>query len=96
MKMLQIICDSGFEEYLLEKLEKEGIKSFTKIEKALGKGKSSEPHMDSHIWPGFYVLYFICVSDEEYDRVKPALLQIKERIKKEGFKVFVYNILEEI
>lgn len=96
MKMLQIICDSRFEEYLLEKLEKEGIKYFTKIEKALGKGKSSEPHMDSHIWPGFHVLYFIAVSEEDYNKVKQALLEIKEKIKKEGFKVFVYNILEEI
>lgn len=96
MKMLQIICDSGFEEYLLERLEKEGIKSFTKIEKALGKGNSSQPHMDSHIWPGFHVLYFIAVSDEDYNRIKQMLLEIKEKIKREGFKVFVYNILEEI
>lgn len=96
MKMLQIICDSGFEEYLLERLEREGIKYFTKIEKALGKGNSSQPHMDSHIWPGFHVLYFISVSDEEYNKVKPVLLEIKEKIKKEGFKVFVYDILEEI
>jgi|Deesub1362A_J573_1020465.scaffolds.fasta_scaffold00030_29 nitrogen regulatory protein PII len=96
MKMLQIICDSGFEDYLLENFEKEGIKYFTKIEKALGKGSSSEPHLDSHIWPGFHVLYFVAVQDEKYDKIKKLLLKMKKELKGRGFKVFVYDIFEEI
>lgn len=96
MKMLQIICDSGFEDYLLENFEKKGIKHFTKIEKALGKGSSSEPHMDTHIWPGFHVIYFVAIEDEKYDELKNTLLEVKEKLKGKGFKVFVYDIFEEI
>lgn len=96
MKMFQIICDSGFEDYLVENLEKIGAKYFTKIEKALGRGSSSEPHMDSHIWPGFHVLYFVAVENEKYEKVKEVLLEIKENLKGKGFKVFVYDVFETI
>ncbi len=96
MKMLQIICNSGFEDYLLKNFEKIGIKRFTKIERALGKGESSEPHMDSHIWPGFHVIYFVAVEDEKYPKVKSMLFEMKEKLKEKGFKVFVYNIFEKI
>jgi nitrogen regulatory protein PII len=96
MKMLQIICDSGFESYLLENLEKNGIFHFTKIEKVLGKGKSSEPHMDDEVWPGYHVLYYIKLEEKDYERIKPILFQIKEKLRGKGFKVFVYEISDEI
>lgn len=96
MKMFQIICDSGFEDYLIENLEKVGVKHFTKIEKALGKGSSSEPHMDTHIWPGFHVLYFVAVEDEKYEELKNMFFEMKKKLKGKGFKVFVYEIFDMI
>lgn len=96
MKLFLIIFDAALEDIVLKTLEKAGFNDYTALPKAIGRGKRSEPHLDSHVWPGYHVIYLIRVAEEESEKMKVELKKLKETYTERGFKVFVLPIQEEI
>ena len=87
MKLLLVVFDAALEDIVLSEFEKMGIHHWTKIPKAFGKGKRSDPLLDTHIWPGYHVIYL--VAHDNPDKLKPKLRELSEKYKHRGFRVFV-------
>lgn len=94
MKMVLVVYNEAIDEELMQVLEKCGLKYYTKWQRLLGRGESSEPHLGTSVWPGQNnVLAVVC----EDDRVKALLSCVKElrkKLSKEGIKAFVLPIEE--
>ncbi len=90
MKLLIFILDAALEDHLLKEFEAMGIQSWTKIPKALGRGTRSDPLLDTHIWPGYHVVYWVKVEDVE--PLKPKLRELSEKYRHRGFRVMVLPI----
>lgn len=94
MKLVIIAYNEAIDDEVMAVLAAGGIDSFTKWQKVLGKGKMSEPHLDSTTWPGANNVCMVIVDDKE---VSPLLIQIKNLRKtlgKEGIKAFVLPVEE--
>lgn len=95
MKLFLLVFDVAVEDVVLKTLEEAGFRCYTKIPKALGRGKTSDPYMDTHIWPGYHVIYIVAVESEEIERLKEVLGGLKDLYREKGFKTFVLP-LEEV
>lgn len=87
MKLLFFIFDAALEDLVLTEFEEMDIQHWTKIPKAFGKGKRSEPLLDTHIWPGYHVIYL--VAHENPEELKPKLKELSEKYKHRGFRVLI-------
>ncbi len=87
MKLLMFVFDAALEDIILQEFQTMGIEGWTKIPKAYGKGHRSDPLLDTHIWPGYHVLYVVKVDDPE--PLKPKLRELSEKYKHRGFRVFI-------
>jgi len=96
VKLFLIIFDAALEDVVQETLFKAGFQEYTKFPKAVSRGSSSEPHLDSHIWPGYHVVYFIKTDEEEAEKLKKELQNLKKIHKERGFKAFIVPVEDEI
>lgn len=96
MKMLMIVHNSALKTNVMEILEKNNIKKYTQIDDVKGRGNSSEPHLGTHIWPGINSITFSVVEDEVCINLLSEFKKLKEKFKKEGVKIFVLPVEEEI
>jgi len=102
MIRVEFILNQSIEEDFLDLIKKavenEIIDQFyyTKIENTHGKGSKGEKRGDS-IWPEVNVIYIVYTEDNFIDKIKNELLELKEKFRDEGFKVYIsYNIKKEI
>jgi nitrogen regulatory protein PII len=94
MKMVMIIYNEAIDEEVIGSLEACCIEHFTKWHRVLGKGKASDPHLDTSVWPG---VNNVCVTVVEDDRVAPIIAKVRElrqKLGKEGIKAFVLPVEE--
>jgi len=93
MKMVLISYYVGIEEELTEILSSLGIEGFTKWERVLGRGKTSGPHLGSHIWPKTNTLLSIALEDAQASLLVEKVQELKDTpLGKEGIKAFLWPI----
>ncbi|MBI5968865.1 MAG: hypothetical protein HY882_13555 [Deltaproteobacteria bacterium] len=97
MKMVLISYYVGIEEEVMEVLSSLDIVGYTKWERALGRGKTSGPHLGTHIWPKTNAFLSVALEDG-----KASLLMEKVRVLKatplgkEGIKAFLWPLEETV
>ena len=93
MKMVLISYYVGIEEELNEALSSLGIEGFTKWERVLGRGKTSGPHLGTHIWPKTNALLSIALEDTQASLLMQKVQGLKATpLGKEGIKAFLWPI----
>lgn len=96
MKMVLISYYVGIEDELLEILSSLGITEFTKWKRVLGKGKTSGPHLGTHIWPKTNALLALALNDQDLPPLLDKIKNLKSSpLGQEGVKAFIWP-LEEI
>lgn len=96
MKMVFISYYVGLEDELMEIISSLGIAEFTKWERVLGQGKTSGPHLGTHIWPKTNALLALALNEQELSPLLDKIKKLKaSSLGQEGIKTFVWP-LEEI
>ncbi len=95
MKLILISYNVAIDEEVMKALKEVEVSGYTKLPRVLGEGKTSGPHLDSHIWPGTNTLLVIAVEDNKKDQIFTQVKKLRQRLGKEGIKAFVWP-LEEI
>lgn len=96
MKMLFITYDAELDEDVMEMLESLGVNGFTKWDRVLGKGKNSEPKLDTSVWPGYNCALAVVVGDDDEARIIEELRKFSERLEGKGVRAFALPILRAI
>jgi hypothetical protein len=95
-EMVLVIFSSSIESEMMEALQAAGMDFYTKLVGVQGVGASSEPRLDSHVWPGTNTMYLICVDSDGKDRILQAVRQMRDIHREEGVKAFVLPVTSSI
>jgi len=95
-EMVLVIFSSSIESEMMDALQAAGMESYTKLVGVQGVGASSDPRLDSHVWPGTNTMYLICVDSDRKERVLQAVRQMKDIHREEGVKAFVLPVTSTI
>lgn len=95
-EMVFVVYGASLDGEVIEALEDLGIKTYTKWVRARGVGNASEPHLDSHVWPGNNNVVAVVLGSHHRPGLLAAVRGIKERAAQEGIKAFVVPVLEVV
>jgi len=96
MKLAMIIYGAPIEPDVMEILEALELQSYTKWREVLGKGRTSGPHLDTHVWPGTNAVVMLALPDDRVTALIDALRPIKERLSHEGLKLYLLPVEEAL
>lgn len=93
MKSVFIAFDQAFQERIVEVLDRNNCRGFTRFEQVQGRGsKTGEPHYGSHAWPSMCSAIITMVEDEKVDKLLDALHALDVETEMLGLRAFVWNI----
>ena len=95
MKMVFIVYNIAINDEVMEILRAEKIEQYTRWERVTGVGKTSGPHLDTHVWPAVNSVLVVAVEEDKKNRLIEEIKELRKKIGKEGIKAFVLP-LEEI
>jgi len=95
MKMIFLSYSAGIEEEIMEALRGLGIEYYTKWQDVLGTGKTSGPHLGTHVWPKVNSSLAVAVEEDKVNDLLDKVRDLKSAFGKEGVKAFVLP-LEEV
>lgn len=97
MKSIFIAFDQGYYDQVINILNLNHVRGFTRWAEVQGKGSvTGEPHFGNHAWPSINSSILTVVDD---DKVKPILSDLKvldATSKLMGLRAFVWNIEDGI
>lgn len=96
MKLLLIIYDVDFDEDVMEVLNTCCVTGYTQWDRVLGRGKNSDPKLDTPVWPGFNRALAVAVEEEIETGVMQAVQELSDRLGGSGFKVFQLPVLRVV
>jgi hypothetical protein len=96
MKMILFVYNAPLEEEIMAGLGAANIHYYTKWEKVLGTGKSSDPRMDTNVWPGYNSALLIYCEDQQLANIKETLKNMKKKLPKGSVSAYVWPLEEVI
>ncbi len=92
MKLVLIAYNEALDDEVMNLLSNEGIETYTKWNKVLGKGEGSGPHLGTHIWPKLNNVLAVFVEEADADALMDGIRGLRDDFHKEGIKGFVLPV----
>jgi nitrogen regulatory protein PII len=92
MKAVLIVHNVAIDEEVNEILESVGISCYTKFTNVLGKGRLSEPHLGTDVWPGINYGTFVVTEPVKAKEVMENVRRMRGKLGSEGLKAFMWQI----
>ncbi len=96
MELMLIIYDVDFDDDIMNIINYSEIKGFSKWDRVLGRGKSSDPKMDNSVWPGFNASILVAMDEEAQKPFLESLRSLSRELGEKGLKVFMWPVREVI
>ncbi len=96
MKCVLIIYAPALECFVLKALEDSGQKKYTKAPYLHGVGGTSEPHLDTSIWPGSNSALLVVVEDAAKKVLLEKIGKLKNKYSEQGIKAFVFPVEDAV
>ncbi|MBN1900540.1 hypothetical protein JW926_04355 [Candidatus Sumerlaeota bacterium] len=94
MKAVIIAYNEAIDEEVMEVLDKNEVKAYTKWTKTLGKGTASGPHLMTNIWPIANNVIFCVVEENQASGALKDIRSLREEFPQEGIKAFQIPVEE--
>jgi len=88
-----LIYDSTLETDVMEFLSDFGIHHYTQWTEVLGSGKHSEPHQNSHTWPGTNHVLAILADQTVEDHLYTLVAHVRQKTPGVGIKAITVPVL---
>ncbi len=92
MKAVLIVHNVVIEEQVNDALASVGIDCYTRFTNVLGKGRLSEPHLDTEVWPGVNTGSLIVTDQDSAEKIMEKIRQMRVKLGTEGVKAFMWEI----
>jgi hypothetical protein len=92
MKAVLIMHNVAIDEEVNEMLGSVGIDCYTKFTNTLGKGRLSEPHLGTDVWPGVNYGTFVAADEANAKKIMESVRQMRKKLGSEGVKAFMWEI----
>ena len=96
MKMVFMSFFEGKADEVIELLESENVKFYTKWDKMQGKSLGFKPRMGSHIWPGNNCAVVFPIEDERVEPLLEIINRFNEESEYEGISAFLFDIFSMV
>ena len=97
MKAIFISYNQSLTERVMDVLDRNFVRGFSKWELTHGRGTSTgEPHYGSHAWPAMNSSILAVVEEKKVKTVLTALRKLDNEAKQHGLRAFVWNIEDSI
>lgn len=94
LEMVMVVYNEAIDQEVMEVLRGCGVKNYTKVTAAYGKGATSGTHMGDDIWPGRNnILYAACLATEA-KHLLSCVKELRKKLGKEGVKAFTWKLDE--
>lgn len=78
MKCITAFYNVATDDEIMEILAEVGIEEYSKIPRCQGKGQTTGPRLDSHVWPGFNITLIMVVDDAVAPKLMRALQAFRD------------------
>jgi len=95
MKMVMVTYNEAIDAEVMEVLGNCGLKNYTKVMAAFGKGTTSGTHEGNDIWPGRNNILYIACDEKCSQKLLSCIRELRKTLGKEGVKAFSLP-LEEV
>ena len=92
MKAVLIVHNSAVDDEVNQLLSELGLDCYTKFTNVLGRGKLSDPHLDSPVWPEANNATFVVTEPEKARQILTKITQLRSKLGSEGVKAFSWQI----
>jgi hypothetical protein len=92
MKAVLIVHNVAIDRDVNETLESVGTNCYTKFTDVLGKGRLSEPHLNTDVWPGTNYCTFVVTDRAGAEGLMANVRRMREKLGSEGIKAFMWEI----
>jgi hypothetical protein len=94
MKMVMIAFNEAIEMEVMEALERCGLKNYTRITGAFGRGAASGTHLGNDIWPGRNNILYVACEEAAAGELLRRVKDLRKDLGKEGVKAFTLPLEE--
>lgn len=92
MKAVFIVHNAAIDVEIQEMLDSLGIDGYTRFTDVLGRGRRSEPHLNTEVWPGVNHGLLVVVQDDKAGAVMDHVRHMRQTLGSEGIKAFLWEI----
>ncbi len=94
MKSVHIIYPETVQDELLQLMKRIGVGAYSIIPEVFGRGYSTEPRFNDHVWPGKNQMMLIVCDDESANIILENLESLREQFPHEGILGYSFAIDE--
>ena len=94
MKQIEVVVFMGLQDQFQSILEEEKVDEYFMVPKVIGKLAGTDPKLNTHVWPGYFVQYKFCLDNKKYESFRRRVEVKKQDWIKEGFLLTVNDIEE--
>jgi nitrogen regulatory protein PII len=94
LKMAMVVYNEAIDDEVSEMLEECGMKNYTKITAAFGKGATSGTHLGNDIWPGRNNILYIVCEEKQAKQLLSCVTELRKQLGREGIKAFILPVEE--
>lgn len=93
MQRIELIFSQAMEEDFVEAFKKRMIRNYTEIPSLIGTGYST-PKLGNEIWPQLNTMMILFCTDEETEKVKDIVRDLRKRYAGEGIACYISKARE--
>ena len=92
MKEIKIVHADTFSDEIRSEMKKMGVRAYSVIPELYGKGLSTEPKFNDHIWPGKNMMMIVVCDEESADKILARIDLLREGNPNEGIFAWVSDV----
>lgn len=92
MKMVMIVYNEAIDMEVMEVLPRNGLKNYTKIMGAFGRGTTSGTHLGNDVWPGKNNLLYVACEEKQAQQILERIKELRKKLGAEGIKAFAWPL----
>lgn len=89
MKLVFIAYNEALEREVVDLLRDCGAEGWTKWTKVYGQGRSSGPHLGTHVWPKANNVIAVVADADTAEQVVSGIREMRKTLSSKGIKAFV-------
>jgi nitrogen regulatory protein PII len=94
MKMVMVAYNEAIDLEVMEVLTGCGVKNYTKVTNAFGRGTTSGTHLGNDIWPGRNNVLYVACDDKQAKQMLSCTRELRKKLGQEGIKAFILPVEE--
>ncbi len=96
MELVMLVSSATLQEEVEGLFYNLKITGYTHIPTVHGSGKGGGTRLDTEVWPGMNIMYFLAIDGDQFAQLKEWVVEYRKQKPREGLKIFQLAMKEMI